>query len=124
MARPLSVLLVDDNSDGTDSLLQILRLHGYEVRGVYTSSAGLAAAAERMPDVLISDIGMPKFDGCELAIRVAALDGIVPLMIAVTGHSDIGERCRIAGFDHFFVKPADPRLIEAVLRQHGEQLDG
>jgi len=120
-ARPLSILLVDDHHDGADTLDMLLRLHGFEARVVYTASAALAAAAERMPDVLISDIGLPQFDGCELAQRIAALDDITPLMIAVTGYAELRDRCRFAGFDHFFLKPATPTEIVAVLELHAEK---
>jgi len=122
-ARPLSILLVDDHRDGADTLDMLLRLRGYETRVVYTPSAALAAAVEKMPDVLISDIGMPQLDGCELAQRIARLTGATPLMIAVTGYSQFRERCRLAGFDHFFLKPADPAEIVAALEAHAEKLE-
>jgi len=121
-ARPLSILLVDDHRDGADTLDMLLRLRGYETRVVYSASVALAAAAERMPDVVISDIGLPQFDGCELAQRIAALDGTTPLMIAVTGYAELRDRCRLAGFDHFFLKPATPTEIVSVLEMHAEKL--
>lgn len=107
----LSILVVDDNRDGADSLFEVLRICGYDAQVVYSASEALAAAARKMPDVLISDIGMPHLDGCEVAARITALDGRRPLMIAITGYSNLRERCTQSGFDHFFVKPADPNVI-------------
>jgi len=120
--RPLRVLLVDDNRDGADTFQELLRFSGCEVEVVYSSAAALESAAENMPDVLISDIGMPNIDGCELARRVAAIDSITPLMIAVTGYSQVRDRCLLSGFDHFFLKPADPTAIVDVLRHHASHL--
>src|SRR6266699_3142458 len=106
--RPaLSILLVDDHRDGADSLSEVLRIPGFNAQVAYASSAALAAAATNPPDVFISDIGMPHLDGCSLAVRIADLGGRKPLMIAITGYSNMRARCMQAGFEHFFLKPAD-----------------
>lgn len=120
----LSVLLVDDHQDGADSLAELLRLLGYATHAVYGSSAALAAVAAERPDVFIADIGIPHLHGCELAGLVWAMCLPTPLMIAITGYADAQtrERCSMAGFDHFFAKPADPQDILTVLRDHAARL--
>jgi len=120
--RPLSVMLVDDNRDGADSLHVVLRLLGYESFVAYSSAAALSAATEMMPDVLISDIGMPNVDGCQLVAKLAALDQVNPLMIALTGYHQHRERCMLAGYDYFFLKPADPAKTVALLVEHAKKL--
>ncbi len=124
MTRPLRILLVDDHHDGADSLSELLRLLGYTAQAVYGSSAALATVADEQPDVVIADIGMPHLNGYELAARVRALYRQTPLLIALTGyaHAEVREECLKAGFDHFFVKPAEPAEILTVLRQHSERL--
>jgi CheY-like chemotaxis protein len=59
-------------------------------------------------------------DGYELARRLAAR---VPLLIALTGYgqSEDRQRSKAAGFQHHFVKPADPREITTVIRKHATQ---
>ena len=80
--------------------------------------------AAEPPDVFITDIGMPRLNGYELAGQVWALCRQAPLMIAITGygHAEIKERCLNAGFDHFFLKSTDPADILSVLRQYADQL--
>jgi CheY-like chemotaxis protein len=114
--RALSILLVDDHQDGADSLSLLLGIQGFEVHVVYNSMDALAAAEARLPDVLISDIGIPRLDGCELAKSICALNGPKPLMIAMTGYNEERARCLESGFDHFFLKPADPNAIITLLR--------
>ncbi len=88
------------------------------------SPAALAAVAAEPPDVFITDIGMPHLNGFELGRQVRSLCGQTPLMIAVTGYADAQtrEQCSKTGFDHFFVKPADPADILTVLREHADFL--
>jgi CheY-like chemotaxis protein len=72
------------------------------------------------PEVAVVDIGLPGMDGYEVARRLA---GRVPLLIALTGYgqSEDRQRSKAAGFQHHFVKPADPREITAVIRKHAIQ---
>ena len=76
--------------------------------------------------MVIVDIGMPHLNGYELAARLRALCRQIPLMIALTGyaHAEVKEQCVKAGFHHFFLKPADPADILAVLRQYADRLSG
>lgn len=105
-------------------MCELLRLSGYPAKVVYGSPAALAEVAAEPPDVFITDIGMPHLDGCELAGQVRSMCGQTPLMIAITGYADAQTREQFskAGFDHFFVKPAEPDEILAVLRQHADRL--
>jgi CheY-like chemotaxis protein len=45
-----------------------------------------------------------------------------PLVVAVTGYADKREECAAAGFDHYFVKPADPFAIETIINDYVRQL--
>ncbi len=121
-AATLSILLVDNDRDGADSLAEFLLLCGYPAHVVYDSSVALATVAREPPDVLIADIGMPHLNGCDLASRIIAGKDRKPLMIAMTGYGNLREQCGEAGFDHYFVKPADPDEILTVLRHHADHL--
>ena len=85
-ARPLMVLVADDNRDATDMLAELLRLAGHVVQ---TANDGLRAVkmAERLqPDVLVLDIGMPGLNGYEVARHVRGQPwGTGALLIAATG---------------------------------------
>jgi CheY-like chemotaxis protein len=110
------ILVVDDNRDGADSMALMLRLWGYEVLAVYDGVEAVQAAKDYRPDCVLSDVGMPKMSGYTLAERFRqdeSFKGIT--LIAITAYSDVG-RAAAAGFDHHFVKPADPDKLEAILR--------
>jgi CheY-like chemotaxis protein len=121
--RPFRILVVDDNRDGADSLALMLRLWGYDVRAVYDGAEAVQAAKDYRPDCVLSDIGLPGMDGYRLAERFRQEESFRgTTLIAITAYSDAG-RAIAAGFDHHFVKPADPFKLEAILRRllHVEQ---
>ncbi len=112
------VLVVDDNADGAATLSMLLELSGYQVRTAADGLSALAAAEAFRPHAVLLDIGLPVLDGYEVARRIRAnpgFDGIV--LIALTGYGQDADRARSqqAGFDHFFVKPTDPRVLCDVL---------
>ena len=121
---PLSVLVIEDKPDTAESLAKLLEIvGGFRVRVAHDGAAGLAAAIADTPDAVVCDIGLPKMDGFEVARELAAVT-CRTLLIAVTGYGSAADRekARAAGFDHFFLKPADPFEIIAILRAH--RLDG
>jgi two-component system CheB/CheR fusion protein len=76
------------------------------------------AAAEWQPEAVISDIGLPGFDGHEVARRVRQLPGLEKaLLVALTGYGSEEDRrqSREAGFDHHLVKPAEAADLQRVL---------
>jgi CheY-like chemotaxis protein len=125
-APALRILVVDDNKDAADSLCLLLRMWGFDVRVAYDGREALAAAADYRPDCLLTDIGLPGVDGYHLARHVRrdeSLKGVT--LVAITAYSDEA-RARAAGFDHHFVKPADPQAVEEMLRKlraMGKRLD-
>ena len=109
----MRILCVDDNHDAVDSLAEILRIHGAEVRVCYDGVGALIEAEVFSPQVGIFDIHMPGLDGCELARRVRA-DGPSPLcLIAMTGVSDefARQRTKAAGFDVHLTKAAPLEML-------------
>ena len=115
-----SVLVVEDNVDAALTLVDLLRLWGYEVEVVHDGQAAVEAAPRCLPQVVLLDIGLPGMDGYEVARRLrAAPETRGALLVAVTGYGQEGDRARAreAGFDHHLVKPVDldglRRLIAA-----------
>jgi signal transduction histidine kinase/DNA-binding response OmpR family regulator len=112
--RCCRVLIVDDNTDGAESLAMVLRLAGHDVRISGDGPAGLEMARIFHPEVVLLDIGLPGMDGYEVARRLQD-EGISPrpLLVALTGYGqeDDLRRSRDAGFDHHLVKPADPAVL-------------
>ena len=108
------ILVVEDNLDAAEGFAAHLRLHGHEVRTAADGEEALAIAREFCPQVALVDSGLPGMSGYELAHR---LRDTPALLIALTGHGQKQDRTRAreAGFHHHFVKPADPRDIQAAI---------
>jgi CheY-like chemotaxis protein len=118
--HPLSVLVVDDDPDGAESLAQLLRLSGYDARFACTCEEAVEVAAAFAPDVLILDLALPHIDGYETAKRLRALCAERPLLIALTGYQQLEGRSRAEGFDHHFLKPVPPGVLTELLRRYAE----
>lgn len=106
--RSLRVLVVDDNVDTAVSLEMLLRDSGYDVRMAHDGPTALEAVLGYRPNVVLLDIGLPGFDGFEVAKRVRqqpVLQNV--LLVAMTGYGQESDRLRSkeAGFDHHLVKP-------------------
>jgi signal transduction histidine kinase len=117
-AGGMRVLVVDDNMDAAESIAVYLRLEGHEVRTVSDGAQAVAIAQVFAPQVAVLDIGLPGMSGYELARRLGQGAGAAPaLLIALTGYGHKEDRARSsdAGFHHHFVKPADPRDIQAAI---------
>jgi DNA-binding response OmpR family regulator len=113
-AEPLDVLVVDDDSTDAAVVGTHLTRAGYTVRLVADGSAAVAAAAERLPDLMILEVALPGFDGYEVHRRVKAI-GEVPV-IMLTGRREEGDRILglQVGADDYVTKPFSP--LELVLR--------
>ena len=115
-AGPLRVLVADDEADTADTLVRILYYEGYDVRAAYDGAQALREAWAFFPDVVILDIGMPQVNGYDVARALRArLSGVV--LIAVTAYKQSTDKilAQVAGFDHHFGKPCEPRAIVELL---------
>src|SRR5688572_48385 len=114
----MSILVADDNHESADSMALFLEMRGHDVRTVYDGRAALDAVAERKPNVVLLDLGMPTLDGYETCQRIRAMPGGKSIAIlATTGWGTDADRQRSAqcGFDAHLVKPVDPGLLLARL---------
>jgi CheY-like chemotaxis protein len=112
------VLVVDDNQDTADSLALMLEALGHQARTAYDGARAIALADEFRPDVILMDIGMPRFNGFQAAQRIRAqpwADRVV--LIAITGWArDEDKACsKEAGFDAHLTKPVDLKLLFRLL---------
>ncbi len=110
------IVLVEDNPDSREVVATLLRMKGHDVAIATDGPAGLEAIVSGDADVALVDIGLPGFDGAELARRVRAGEGDVTL-IALTGYGMPDDRATAlaAGFDAFLVKPFDLHAFEAAV---------
>ena len=68
------VLLIEDNEDARRSMLTMLRHYGYRTFEAADGFEGVATADEVQPDAAIIDIGLPQYDGYEVAKRLRSAD--------------------------------------------------
>jgi PAS domain S-box-containing protein len=116
----LRILVVDDNKDGADSLGMMLRLMGHETRTAYDGEAGVEAAHEFRPDVILLDIGLPRLNGYDACRRIREQRwGQTMILVAVTGwgQDDDRRKSRDAGFNHHLVKPVESRALMEIFSQ-------
>jgi PAS domain S-box-containing protein len=114
------ILVVEDESETRDVLDRILVERGAEVRSVASAGEAFELLGGWVPDVLLSDIGMPGEDGYSLMRRIRALPkergGRVPA-VALTAYVRADDRRRAlkAGFQTHVGKPVDPDELALVI---------
>ena len=109
-AVPLKVLLVDDNLDAAHTLQLFLGAAGHTVEVAYCGADAVDVARVFEPDVCLLDIGLPDFDGNELARRLRRMPQATgATLVAMTGYGRQQDReaSMAAGFDHYMVKPVN-----------------
>jgi len=116
---PLRVLVVDDNVDAAETMATMLELFGCTTLLAHTAAGALALAPTFLPEVALLDIGLPDFNGYELARRLRGLDACASTkLIAATGWGQERDRqlARDAGFDHHLTKPIDIERLRLLLQ--------
>jgi two-component system CheB/CheR fusion protein len=107
------VLVVDDEIDARDALVGLLERYGARVSSAASVAEAMACLQAGLPDVLISDLGMPGEDGYELMRRVRLLPadagGLLP-SIAVSAYATQEHRKKVlqSGFQRHLEKPVAP----------------
>lgn len=114
-----SILLVDDDCDGIFPVQMFLEKHGVEVICANTADEALEKLNEKIFDLLISDIGMPKIDGYNLIekIRTTTTNATIPA-IAMTAYASAEDRERAlaSGYHQHLAKPVDfDRLLHTII---------
>lgn len=115
----MRVMVVDDSLDTAETMTLALALFGCETSMAHTAAAALELATEFVPHVALFDIGLPDFNGYELARRLRALPvGLDVTLIAANGWGQEKDRTLTldAGFDHHLTKPNDFEQLRQLLR--------
>ena len=101
-----------------DAALRPRALAGHEVHDAIDGPGGLEAIMRVRPDVALIDIGLPEFDGYEVARKVRGALGGTILLVALTGYGQPDDRRQAleAGFDAHLVKPVEPGALLGVIQ--------
>jgi CheY-like chemotaxis protein len=125
-ARPLSILLVEDNEINQIVAAAIVKKLGHEVTTVAGGVAAIAAVAAGAFDVVLMDMMMPEVDGPTASRAIRKLRGPQAniYIIALTANASLEHQrqCTAAGMNDFLTKPvARPRMEEALARYRDSQ---
>ena len=117
------VLVVDDEPQITRVLRTVLASQGYQVQTASDGETALQQFGEWHPEMVITDLAMPRMDGIELCRRVRAVSGVPILVLSVRGEERSKVDALDAGADDYVTKPfgTDELLarVRAALRRGG-----
>jgi len=105
-----TILLVEDTPANLALATKLLEAAGHRLLTADTAEAGIALARERLPDLVLLDLGLPDLNGWQALTRIRADERSARLrVIAFTAHAMVGDRERAlaAGFDGYLSKPIE-----------------
>jgi DNA-binding response OmpR family regulator len=122
-----SVLVVDDEPNIALSLEYLMKEQGFEVRVARDGEAALEALRERLPDVMLLDVMLPKRDGYEVCQTVRATpewSKLRIIMLTAKGRAIEQEKGLALGADDYITKPFSTRQVIERVRQYMPVLNG
>lgn len=119
--RPL-VLIVDDEREVQQAARRVVAAAGYGVITARDGEEGLAVAEEYLPDVILTDVLMPKLDGREMCHRIKTNPATQHIKVVVMTSLYVGQRYKREATsrflaDEYLSKPLDARLLQEILRR-------
>lgn len=116
LGKGKSVVLADDNADMRDYLQRLLEDEGYHVRAMADGEAALTVINQARPDLVLSDVMMPKLDGFGLLSRLRAAPALADVPVILLS-ARAGAEAQVegleAGADDYLAKPFAARELLA-----------
>jgi DNA-binding NtrC family response regulator len=112
------ILLVDDETEFTDSMSRLLQSRGYQVTAVNSGEAAIKALGQGRFDVMVLDLKMPGMDGMSTLREAKKLDLFTETLI-LTGHATVDtalEAIKLGAYD-YLTKPCE--IGDLVLKIQG-----
>ena len=120
------ILVVEDDAKVSKLVARDLELEGYQVTTAFDGLAGLEAAREAKPDLLILDVSMPKMTGYDVC-RTLRREGFSKPILMLTARGQESEKVLglELGADDYVTKPLGSlellARVKALLRRHGRE---
>ncbi len=99
------VLVVDDEPQIRRALRTSLEAHGYEAESVGTGGEAVVGVADRRPDLVLLDLGLPDLDGKEVIARIRAFSQVPIIVLSVRESQRDKVAALDAGADDYVTKP-------------------
>jgi PAS domain S-box-containing protein len=120
LLRGVEALVLDDEPDARDLVERLLKDAGADVVTAASAHEALVQIEQGLvPDIILSDIGMPEQDGYQFMLRVRSMDGEVANVpaAALTALARVEDRKRalMAGYQTHLAKPVDPAELVAMV---------
>jgi CheY-like chemotaxis protein len=119
-----SILVIDDTEDLRSLIVDILSIHGFNVRQADSGQSAVRMITEEKPDLVVCDIQMPGMDGYDTlaAVRKSPVNASTPFLLMTGLVSREGvRRGRVLGEENYLVKPfTSEQLVETVMSRLGE----
>lgn len=118
----MKVLLIDDESDYSDTMSFYLKAKGYSVRTADSGMAGLEEIRKEAPEIIFLDFLMPQMDGVETLKKIREISTTVPVIMVTSYATEaLMEKAKSLGISAIFPKAEDfsiaARLIREVLEK-------
>jgi len=128
---PKKILIVDDNQDGRELVVKVLKTRGYQTIEAVDGEEALEKAVAERPDLILMDRSLPKIDGYEVTRRLKSRQDFKDIpIVALTAHAMRGDREKAleAGCEGYISKPINvhelPELVTSYLRGKKESILG
>jgi len=122
-ARSLQLLVVDDHPQTLRVLASLLRKQGHKVLTAECVQAAIKLLEDERFDGLISDIGLPDGNGCDVMRAAKARQSLVGIALSGFGMEEDVRRSLDAGFEHHLTKPIDFQELERFLGTMASRAD-
>jgi PAS domain S-box-containing protein len=123
LSKPATVLIADDNADIRAYLARLLTGAGYQVSTVQDGQQALEEARVRTPELIISDVMMPRLDGLQLLLALRAdprTEAIPVILLSARAGQEASIEGLHAGADDYLVKPFAAAELLARVRANVE----
>ncbi|MFP5286153.1 MAG: response regulator transcription factor [Thermoanaerobaculia bacterium] len=114
-AKPL-ILVIDDDADIRRSLSRELALAGYDTLAAADGVEGRELFGQHHPDLVVTDVAMPRADGFAVIAAVRRIDRTPVLVLSVRGEEEDKVRALDLGADDYVTKPFSLRELLARVR--------
>jgi len=103
------ILVVEDHHDTSFTLCKLLKLEGYDVEHAIDGMAGYQTATDQHPDLIVTDIQMPRMNGIDMIKQIRSQDDFraTPIIVMSAYGKRIIDDAMAAGADSYVEKPLD-----------------